>query len=241
MSRLTGNRVPGLAGYYRGFTLIELLVVIAVIAILAGLLLPALAKARQKAVLTQCVSQYKQLGLSIQLFADDNDDTLPGGESGVLAGAKLSYDKSAGSKKEIIYYLATYLDYPAPSGTIVVADSVVCPGYRRFAGGGSVAGRKCFLLNDNVSDQPSPKVPPFGYPDPLPGYTAPPRPLKMSGLDQYGATSDLWAAMDMDLAHPAIPVTDPIWKGDLAYSPVHGNVRPQLFFDNHVASQKVDF
>ncbi len=235
----TRKGFPGLAGYYsRGFTLIELLVVIAVIAILAGLLLPALAKAKQKAVLTQCVSQFKQLGLAIQLYADDNEDSLPGG---VFAGAKLSYDKSAGSKKELIYYLATYLDYPAPSSTTVVAESVVCPGYRRFAG--SIAGRKCFLLNDNVSDQPSPKVPPFGYPDPLPGYTEAPRPLKISGLDQYGSTSDLWAAMDVDLTHPAINVsTVPItWKDDLPYSPVHGSVRPQLFFDHHVASQKVEF
>jgi type II secretory pathway pseudopilin PulG len=217
-----------------------LLVVIAVIAILAGLLLPALAKAKQKAVLTQCLSQYKQLGVSIQLFADDNEDALPGGESGVYGGAKLSYDKSVGSQKELIYYLATYLDYPAPSPTTVVAESVVCPSYRRFAGG-SVAGRKCFLLNDNVSDQASPKVPPFGYPDILGGYPAPPKPLKLAGLDQYGATSDLWSAMDMDIMHPAIPVTSPTWLADVSPVPLHGKVRPQLFFDVHVATQKVDF
>jgi prepilin-type N-terminal cleavage/methylation domain-containing protein/prepilin-type processing-associated H-X9-DG protein len=219
-------RRPGGSLRKAGFTLIELLVVVAVIAILASMILPAIAKAKQKAHQTGCLSNLKQIGLAIHMYADDNEDTLPGP---VFAGARASYDIN--SSTELIWFIAENIGAPPPSTKTAVADVFVCPGYLRSAPGlTSMIGRKCYLLNDDVDPSPINRAPPFGYP------IAPiANPLKLSAFDTYEPPSSVFAITDVDKANvnPAVS-----WWSDLPYQPVHGAVRNQLFFDWHVEAKR---
>ena len=80
------------------FTLIELLVVIAIIAILAGMLMPALGKARESGLNSSCASNMKQLSAGFQIYGAGNDDWLPGASNGWCCTGPWLGGKSSGQK-----------------------------------------------------------------------------------------------------------------------------------------------
>ena len=112
-----------------GFTLIELLVVIAIIAILAAILFPVFAKAREKARQTSCLSNVKQLSLGCIMYAGDYDETLPRGRV-QHSPADCSNNSKAFWQHVIQPYVKNTQMFRCPSNTSV---SITCGRYYTWA------------------------------------------------------------------------------------------------------------
>jgi len=238
------------------FTLIELLVVIAIIAILAALLLPSLARAKQKAYRANCTSNLKQFAYAINMYAGDNRDSLPGPAwTGIFftyvdkypnieSGNPQYPDKYEGS---IVAQLTTYLAVPAPSSQVRTAAVTICPAsYRvlpKIAPDPPLLKVPLSYFSQSViTNNPGPPADllnfPFGRPS---GPYAPPQ--KVTAIRR---PSDTWAMTDADLQLlTGLGITSATYLDYIAKLPVHGSVKPALrnymFYDWSVRAQKNAF
>lgn len=131
----------------QAFSLIELLVVIAIIGILAGLLLPVLGRAKDKALDTRCMNNLKQMGIAIYSYADDHEGRLPAAEP--LPSSPVDPTNALPRICDVLAYYLSYDTNNMPRGLSVFKCPKDRPGY--FEREGS-SYEWAFPMNNRILD-----------------------------------------------------------------------------------------
>ncbi|MES2464028.1 MAG: DUF1559 domain-containing protein [Armatimonadota bacterium] len=160
MHRRIQDQVAASKGKNQAFTLIELLVVIAIIAILAAILFPVFAQARAKARQTACLSNLKQIGTSLMIYAQDYDDTLPGNhnKNAEATGLALGFMDPGSVRnwaKSLMPYVKNFDVWNCPQAEPRQLASAPEYNYSNAVG----AGNTNLYLNGIVADQPLSVIP----------------------------------------------------------------------------------
>lgn len=200
-----------------GFTLVELLVVLAVIAILAALSLGGLSKLGDSSDRSKALSNMRQIGTGITLFAADNDGKLPGP---LWPGQMAQFDP--GRSGRLVRELAPYLGIPTPAAP-KVESLFVPPAYRKAVSTTFLDSARTYVVNMSIRDGDQTLVP-WG------NLAAPPAtsPLKLSSIP-----AQAWGFSDADALHPR--VTGASWAANTPPKPVHKPQRLAWFFNGSVA------
>ncbi|MEM1109559.1 MAG: prepilin-type N-terminal cleavage/methylation domain-containing protein [Planctomycetota bacterium] len=114
---------------FRGFTLIELLVVISIIALLIGILLPALSMTRTSALAVKCLSNQRQIGVGIYAYAADNDGAIPRGSSSVgFDGLTPPLVHAENTANNYLWFAGSYMSHGTlVNGYISELEVMDCP------------------------------------------------------------------------------------------------------------------